>query len=115
MPVYLRNDLLVVEIGEPGELYSGARFDHSGNIIQVKLKNKHTFFTTEKSAYKNTFGFGLLNEFDIEKPEYFEGTEIGGYFLKTGVGELLRENDQPYDFISVADRSECGQCLFTKH
>lgn len=98
MPVYLRNELLNVEIGEPGELYSGSRFDHSGNIMQVTLNNQHTFCTTEKRIYHSKCGFGLINEFDIDGSDGYTETVSGDFFLKTGVGELKKEEDQPYDF-----------------
>lgn len=98
MPVYLRNELVEVEIGEPGELYSGSRFDHSGNIVQITLNKKHTFCTTEKEVFTSDCGFGLMNEFDIDAPVSFENSEIGGSFFKIGVGELHREDDLSYNF-----------------
>jgi hypothetical protein len=101
MPVYLRNELLEVEIGEPGELYSGSRFDHSGNIVQITLNRKHTFCTTEKRDFRSDCGFGLMNEFDIDAPVNFEKCEIEGSFLKIGVGELLREDDLSYNFSNL--------------
>jgi hypothetical protein len=98
MPVYLWNEKLKVEIGEPGELYSGSRFDNSGHIAQVTLNNRHTFCTTEKSGYNAIFGSGLINEFDIDEPIGYEETIPGEYFLKIGVGKLLREDGMTYDF-----------------
>jgi len=101
MPVYLRNEFVEVEIGKPGELYSGSRFDHSGNIVQVTLNRKHTFCTSEKRVFTSDCGFGLMNEFDIDAPASFEKSGIGGSFLKIGVGELLREDDQLYNFSNL--------------
>jgi len=62
------------------------------------LDKKHTFCSFEKADYNPVCGFGLLNEFDIDQPEGFSSTEAGDYFLKLGVGDLLRPNDAPYDF-----------------
>jgi hypothetical protein len=98
MPVYLRNEILTVEIGEPGELYTGSRFDYSGNIVQVTLKNRHTFCTSEKPVFNTIYGFGLINEFDIDGPASYDEAKPGGFFLKNGIGRLLREDDQPYKF-----------------
>lgn len=98
MPLYLKNSHLEVLIGKPMELYHGTRFDHSGNILQVTLNGKHTFCTTEKTAYLPEFGFGLLNEFDIDGPQAFEETPSGKHFLKLGVGSLLKPDSEAYNF-----------------
>jgi hypothetical protein len=98
MPVYLRNELLNVEIGEPGEFYSGSRFDHSGNIFQVILNNKYSFCSTEKKMVNSACGFGLINEFDIDGSAGYDMVKPGEHFLKIGVGKLLKEDNKPYDF-----------------
>ena len=98
MPVILKNKHLKVTIGYPMELYRGSRFDHSGNILQVTLNNKHTFCTSEKSEILPDYGFGLMNEFDIDSPQGYAETTVGSYFYKIGVGNLRRETDEPYQF-----------------
>ncbi|HNW49841.1 MAG TPA: hypothetical protein PKH79_02085 [Prolixibacteraceae bacterium] len=97
MPLFLRNKILQVEIGVPGEFYTGSRFDYSGNIRQITYKN-HTFCTTEKNNYSPVFGFGLLNEFDIESPAGYSEAKPKELFLKIGVGSLQKEDEQPYSF-----------------
>lgn len=98
MPLSLKNNQLEVLIGKPMELYRGARFDHSGNILQVTLNGKHRFCTTEKREHDPMFGFGLLNEFDIDRPMDYGATPPGTWFQKIGVGKLLKDEDAPYDF-----------------
>jgi hypothetical protein len=99
MPIYLRNNILKVEIGEPGELYTGSRFDHSGNVHQIILKKRHSFCSTEKTEYSPIHGFGLLNEFDINNPAGYSDVGAGEIFSKIGVGSLLKEDQQPYCFL----------------
>lgn len=100
MPKYLRNNILEVEIGEPGELYTGSRFDHSGNIRQITFNKKHSFCTTEKPEISTVLGFGLLNEFDINNPDGYSEVIPGEKFLKIGVGSLLKEDQKPYLFLN---------------
>jgi hypothetical protein len=100
MSKYLRNNLLEVEIGEPGVMYSDSRFDHSGNIRQITFNKKHTFCTTEKAEFASVLGFGLLNEFDINGPAGYSEANPGERFLKIGVGSLLKENQVPYNFLN---------------
>jgi hypothetical protein len=98
MPVNLKNTHLEVVIGCPMELYRGSRFDHSGNILQVTLNGKHKFCTSEKPEQSPWFGFGLMNEFDIDHPQGFNETPAGDYFYKLGVGQLLKDEDTSYNF-----------------
>jgi len=100
MSKYLRNNVLEVEIGEPGEMYTGSRFDHSGNIRQLTFNKKHTFCTTENAEFSSIHGFGLLNEFDINGPDGYSEANQGERFLKNGVGSLLKENQVPYSFLN---------------
>ena len=100
MSKYLRNNVLEIEVGEPGEMYTGSRFDHSGNIRQIKFNGKHTFCTTENAEFSSAHGFGLLNEFDINGPAGYSDANQGEHFLKIGVGSLLKENQVPYNFLN---------------
>jgi len=100
MSCSLKNSTLEVEIADPMELYRASRFDHSGNILQVTLYKKHTFLTTEKGIVCPDFGFGLMNEFDIENPCDYAETLLGKPFHKIGVGSLIRENNGAYDFFN---------------
>ncbi len=98
MTYILKNNHLKVEIAEPMELYRASRFDHAGNILQVTLGGKHTFCSSEKKVLSPIYGFGLMNEFDIDGPFGFNEAKAGEYFHKIGVGVLLKEEDLPYDF-----------------
>jgi len=100
MSKHLRNNVLEIEIGEPGEMYTGSRFDHSGNIRQITFNKKHTFCTTENAEFSSVHGFGLLNEFDFNGPAGYSDANPGARFLKIGVGSLLKENPVPYSFLN---------------
>ncbi|MFA9391307.1 MAG: hypothetical protein ACERKD_15970 [Prolixibacteraceae bacterium] len=98
MPDYLKNKKLLVTVGHPMEFYQGSRFDHFGNVLQVTFNNKHTFCTTEKSDRSLLSGIGLMNEFDIDLPQGYNETGVGEYFHKIGVGDLLKQDEQAYNF-----------------
>jgi hypothetical protein len=98
MSYLLKNKNLEVIIGAPTEFYNGSRFDLSGNIFQVTLNQKHTFCTTEKNEHLTDFGFGLVNEFDIEEPYSYKKASAGSLFHKIGVGTLLKADNEPYHF-----------------
>ncbi len=98
MPLFLKSKNLEVEVGLPGEYYSGSRFDYTGNIRRITLNKKHTFCTYEKGSYSSIYGFGLLNEFDIDNPSSYSEAKIGESFLKIGVGSLTKMHDSAYDF-----------------
>jgi hypothetical protein len=100
MSYILKNNQLEVEIAEPMERYRASRFDHSGNILQVTFEGKHTFCSSEKVMISSNHGFGLMNEFDIDEPFSFNGAKAGDYFHKIGVGALLKEEDQSYNFFT---------------
>lgn len=100
MSIMLENELLRLEIQEPGALYRGARFDWTGQITQITFKGKHTFCTEEKTepAEINLKGRGLYNEFGIESALGYDECPIGERFPKIGVGWLKKESPQPYHF-----------------
>ena len=100
MPIQLRNTSLSLDINEPGEFYRGARFDWTGQIIQITYKDKYTFCTTETKDTKivDKRGRGLYNEFGIDKPVGYDECPVGGQFPKIGVGLLTKESEAPYDF-----------------
>jgi len=94
----LNNSRLKVEILASTGAYNGARFDHSAQVKQITLDGKHTFLTSEKAPFDPGFGFGLLNEFDIQGPCQSASTPVGSTFHKIGVGGLMRENAADYFF-----------------
>jgi hypothetical protein len=95
----LSNPYLEIEIQLPGEGYAGSRFDHTGKIIQIRF-NDRTFCTCEKNSSDdlNSSGRGLYNEFGIDEPLGYSDCKIGERFLKIGVGLLVKETDDAYDF-----------------
>jgi hypothetical protein len=106
MSYLLINKHLEVVIGAPTEFYKGSRFDASGNVVQVTLNQKHTFCTNEKKEHHNGFGFGLVNEFDIEQPYSYLKAKPGEWFHKIGVGELQKTDNEPYQFFKPYHKKE---------
>ncbi len=104
MSYFLNNKILKVELGKPGELYTGSRFDYSGNIRQVTLNEKHTFCGLEKTSYSKLYGFGLVNEFGIDCPVNYSESGEGEYFIKIGTGQLKKEDEEKYDFFKEYEK-----------
>ncbi len=100
MSFKLNNEYICLDIQEPGEHYKGARFDWTGQIIQITFLNKHTFCTTETLNRDefNKKGRGLYNEFGIDQPVGYNNCPIGSEFPKIGVGLLTRKSKKTYDF-----------------
>lgn len=100
MAIVLKSERLLLKVEEPGEYYTGSRFDHTGNITQITLDGRNTFCSTEiKDGFnpqKN--GCGLYNEFGINRTVGYDDCPVGEKFLKIGVGLLTRADDKPYNF-----------------
>jgi hypothetical protein len=102
-PIILENDQLLVEIDQPGIWYRGSRFDWTGFVRQVSLKRRgcpvHTFCAPETlQGDPSRSGSGLCNEFGIDTAIGYASARPGEVFPKLGVGLLVREDDQPYNF-----------------
>ncbi|MBN2414001.1 hypothetical protein JXQ31_20165 [candidate division KSB1 bacterium] len=100
MILVLENHILRLEIQEPGAGYNGSRFDWTGQIIQIIFANKQYFCTDETPdpSKRHLFGRGLYNEFGIDMPIGYQDCPPGEQFPKIGIGYLLKESDQKYDF-----------------
>jgi hypothetical protein len=96
---YLSNEFLEIEIAEVGA-YSGSRFDWTGFITQVQLKNGgHTFCVMEKEVpLSSVEGTGICNEFGITEAVGYDESKVGEQFPKLGVGLLTKQEDAPYFF-----------------
>jgi hypothetical protein len=95
----IANKVLEIEINKPGENYKGSRFDWTGNIAQICF-GKNTFCTeeTQDPDLINSSGRGLYNESGIDEPIGYDDCPVGDKFLKIGVGFLLRDSDEKYNF-----------------
>lgn len=100
MALVLNNDLLCIVVEEPGKVYNGSRFDHTGNISQITLEGRWTFCTGEiiDGFNPRLNGRGLYNEFGINQPVGYNDCEISQKFPKIGVGLLTRADSKAYDF-----------------
>ncbi|MEK5163081.1 hypothetical protein NYE69_12180 [Paenibacillus sp. FSL R5-0527] len=97
MAYQLKNELLAVDIADPGE-YRGTRFDWSGFITGVRFAS-HTFCVPESLVPgQGTGGIGLCSEFGIAQTIGYDEAESGGKFPKLGVGLLTRPDEAPYQF-----------------
>ncbi len=100
MTFILKNELLTLEILNPGTVYTWPRFDWMGLISQVTYKGRHTFCTTEtRNPWRITKrGIGLSNEFGIERAVGYADCKTGERFPKIGVGLLLKKPEKNYRF-----------------
>lgn len=97
----LENDVLEIEVADIDD-YRGSRFDRTGMITQVRLKDgNHTFCTKESlQPGQGTGGVGICSEFGLFTPIGYDSAEIGELFPKLGVGLLTKPDLTPYDFSS---------------
>ncbi|MBN1797670.1 MAG: hypothetical protein JW822_03775 [Spirochaetales bacterium] len=96
----LANKFIRLDILEPGTEYRCARFDWTGQIVQLIFKGIHTFCTNEtfKPWKIKKLGRGFVNEFGIEQPVGYDDCATGQWFPKIGVGLLLRKSKRGYHF-----------------
>lgn len=99
MGITLSNNHLQVDIANVGD-YQGTRFDRTGFITQVHMKQgNHTFCIAEhRTPNLRTGGGGLCNEFGIFEAIGYEEAKIGDYFPKLGVGLLQKQDELAYEF-----------------
>lgn len=95
----LVNEELEVEVAEL-EAYQGTRFDRTGLITQVRLKQGNHSYCVAEHPGSTAFvgGSGICNEFGIFKAIGYEEASIGSSFPKLGLGLLRRLDEADYDF-----------------
>ena len=98
MSFTLQNDCINVLLNEPGSEYNGSRFDWTGQVRQVMLKNGITFCGSEKAFPDTRSGIGLSCEFGIDMPIGYDDCALGDPFIKIGIGFLTKDSINPYDF-----------------
>lgn len=99
--IKIYSDRLEVEVMEPGEGRNRtARFDRSGFVSQVRLDGRYRFCCDEPGTGE-TGGAGLCSE--IRCSDTYARCRPGQRFAKFGVGMLLKEEEQPYDFMKEYD------------
>jgi hypothetical protein len=101
MGYILENDVLEIEVANI-DAYRGSRFDRTGFITQVRLKDgNHTFCTAERlQPGLGSGGVGICSEFGIFTPIGYDTACVGEPFPKLGVGMLIKPDLTPYDFSS---------------
>ena len=107
---WLKNSQIQVLIFVPDKgngYYRSTRFDWSGIVAQVFYKS-HTFFRPWGYSISRTYpltmhhpdsvndGTGTVEEF--RQPLGFSEAKSGEYFVKIGVGVLVKPDNEPYNF-----------------
>ncbi len=80
--------------------YRGVRFDHAGLVSRVTC-GAHTYLAPLVEQHDPTHHDhvpGLAEEFGINGAVGFDEARPGDTFVKIGVGELVRPDDEPYSF-----------------
>ncbi len=95
----LSNDRLNVDIAGT-DAYRGTRFDRTGFITQVQMKESYHTFCVPESLLPGhgTGGTGICNEFGLFQPVGYREAKAGEAFPKLGVGLLTRQNMDAYSF-----------------
>ena len=96
----IQSDRLRIEVAAPEESPNNTyRFDRAGFITEVVLDGKHRFCASEPNnlSHPCSGGRGICNEFIFPAAD---DANPGEYFLKPGVGLLLKEKDEPYHFFN---------------
>ena len=95
-----------------GGYYRGTRFDHSG-IFRRIVKDGFVFadeWFDGYDPYRHDTVCGTSEEFGQNG---YEDVEPGSFFLKTGVGLLLKEDDSPYDHFKLYKVADAGSWTVT--
>jgi len=80
--------------------YRGTRFDHAGVFGKVEFAG-HTVFGPWKGTHDPASHddiVGPCDEFGIDTPLGYDEAQVGGTFLKIGVGELEKPKEAKYSF-----------------
>jgi hypothetical protein len=98
---------LAVELAYPGSsIQKGARFDLSGQVVQVVLDGKHVFCAPESmDENRGSGGLGLCNEFIDTTHTMYNEVGSGEKFPKMGVGLLTRESGGDYFFMTHYEKT----------
>jgi len=97
----LQSDRLRVDVSEPGvPPNTTTRFDRAGFVEEVVLDGIHRFCASEPRnlSHVSSGGRGICNEY---KSDADVEAAVGDYFMKPGIGLLLKEADGPYRFMNA--------------
>jgi hypothetical protein len=101
--IFLKNNTLKVKVyltdAEKG-FYRGTRFVRAGVVGEIEYAG-HKLFGPLKDTHDPTNHddiIGFAPEFGQEKPLGYDNAKVGGTFLKIGVGELEKPEEQKYSF-----------------
>jgi hypothetical protein len=96
--IFLKKNDMEVTLLYPGKVYKRSRFDWNGIIEQVSVCNTPFLGLEADGEYVGTEGIGLSSEFGIKTPLSYWKTLPGKPFMKIGVGALIRDSFESYDF-----------------
>ena len=94
--IILKNDMLTVEIAEPGKEYARSRYDWTGMVKQVTLDGAHTFFLPEQ--VEGLGGRGLVGVYEFRDDTLYKEAEIADRTPLIGVGLLKKADTDAFCF-----------------
>lgn len=94
--------------------YRGTRFDWSG-IIESLECNDHNFYGQWFEKYNPETHDAVMGPVDEFGPVGFDETEVGGSFLKIGVGILTRPDEKAYNSFRLYQISNPGKWKIKKY
>lgn len=106
--IILSGDRIRLELAGPGTYYKGTRFDWSGVFRRIELDGipycNEWFDLPDPMRHDNVCGpseefYGCVG---------YDSAAIGETFLKVGVGELVRDSDEPYDWFHLYEIADPG-------
>ncbi|MDP4251395.1 MAG: hypothetical protein Q8918_14920 [Bacteroidota bacterium] len=75
--------------------YRGTRFDWSGVISEMDYKG-HTYFGQWFKKYNPTTNDAIMGPVEAFDPLGYDSAAPGRYFIKIGIGTLIRDDARPY-------------------
>ena len=95
--------------------YRGTRFDRGGVVADWKVNGAtlfHAWKPTHDPAHADDIT-GPCEEFDQAGPAGYAAAKVGGTFVKIGVGELVKDKDEPYQFMKAYAVANPGTRTYT--
>lgn len=106
----ISNDFINAKLYLPDEnigFYRATRFDWSGIIAELEY-NGHSYFGQWFREYDPYVHESILGPVEEFTPMGFDEAQPGEYFVKIGVGVLIRPDDRPYRFATTYEVWDYG-------
>lgn len=93
--------------------YRGTRFDWSGNIYNLEYDG-HTYFGKWFDDYSPTKHDAIMGPVESFGPLNYQETEVGGQFVKIGVGLLTKPSDERFNGFTTYPVADPGKWKIKK-